>query len=159
LGYTATDENIRCVDVDTRVVKTSHHAIFDKAWYLQQCRPPFAQMLCDIDLEYVPDSITAPPSSPPPLALYPPTVKPPDLPPKACLTPLPLQISSPPEVYLHAHTGTLQSDIQLTGPTPSTKLSLDHEMMMKHDISQKDMMMVYMSPHPFNNSFEEEFRL
>jgi hypothetical protein len=28
LGYTATDENIRYIDVNTRVVKTSHHAIF-----------------------------------------------------------------------------------------------------------------------------------
>eukprot|EP00804_Cyclotella_cryptica_P010142 CCRYP_018497-RA/>CCRYP_018497-RA protein AED:0.41 eAED:0.40 QI:0/0/0/1/0/0/5/0/765 len=31
--------------------------------------------------------------------------------------------------------------------------------MTKHDISQKDMMMVYMSPHPFRDSFEEEFCL
>ena len=31
--------------------------------------------------------------------------------------------------------------------------------MVKHDICQKDMMMVYLSPHPFRNSFEEDFRL
>jgi hypothetical protein len=31
LGYTATDKNIRYVDVHTRIVKTSHHAIFDEA--------------------------------------------------------------------------------------------------------------------------------
>jgi hypothetical protein len=47
----------------------------------------------------------------------------------------------------------------LTGQTPSTKLSLDHEMMMKNDITRKDVMMIYMSPHPFRDSFEEEFRL
>lgn len=35
LGYTATDENVRYIDVHTRMVKTSHHAIFDEAWYLQ----------------------------------------------------------------------------------------------------------------------------
>jgi hypothetical protein len=51
LGYTATDENIRYIEVDTRIVKTSHHAIFDEAWYLQPRRPPFAQMLFDIGLE------------------------------------------------------------------------------------------------------------
>ena len=56
-------------------------------------------------------------------------------------------------------TGNLQSDLQLTGPTPTTKVSLDHEMMSKHAITRKDMMMVYLSPLPFRYSFEEEFRL
>eukprot|EP00804_Cyclotella_cryptica_P016939 CCRYP_001875-RA/>CCRYP_001875-RA protein AED:0.38 eAED:0.38 QI:0/0/0/1/0/0/3/0/857 len=163
LGYTATDENIKYVDVDTRVVKTSHHAIFDEAWSLQQRRPPFAQMLYDIGLEYVPD-VPAPPQGPPPHALYPPMHLPPKLPPKACSIPLPLRLSSPPDLYLHAaaartHTGDLTSDILLTSQTPSAKLSLDHEIMTKHDISQKDTMMVYMSPHPFRDSFEEEFCL
>ena len=51
LGYTATDENIGYVDVNTRMVKTSHHAIFDEAWYLQPKRPPFSQMLYDVGLE------------------------------------------------------------------------------------------------------------
>jgi hypothetical protein len=31
--------------------------------------------------------------------------------------------------------------------------------MAKHDINQKDMLMIYMSPHPFRDSFEEIFRL
>lgn len=47
----------------------------------------------------------------------------------------------------------------LTGSTPMTTSSLDHEIMCNHDITQKDMMMVYMSPHPYQDSFEEEFRL
>jgi hypothetical protein len=51
LGYTATDENIRYIDVSSRLVQTSHHAIFDEAWYLQPQRPPFAQMLYDVGLE------------------------------------------------------------------------------------------------------------
>jgi hypothetical protein len=121
-------------------------------------------MLYDIRLEYGPDSITAPPPGPPPRTVYPKMVKPPELPTKACITPLPLRITSPPEIYLHAaaartQMNNLQSDIQITGPTPNSKLSLDHEMMRKHDISKKDMMMIYLSPHPFRNSFEEEFRL
>ena len=36
LGYTATDQNIVHLDLDTGIVKRSHHAQFDKAWYLQR---------------------------------------------------------------------------------------------------------------------------
>jgi hypothetical protein len=32
-------------------------------------------------------------------------------------------------------------------------------MLVKHDITQNDMMMIFLSPHPFRNSFEEEIRL
>ena len=42
LGYTATDQNIVCLDLDTGIVKQSHHAQFDEAWYLQDSRPPAA---------------------------------------------------------------------------------------------------------------------
>jgi hypothetical protein len=31
LGYTATDQNIVCLDLDTGIVKRSHHAQFDEA--------------------------------------------------------------------------------------------------------------------------------
>jgi hypothetical protein len=145
-------------------VKSTHHAIFDEAWYLQPRRPPFAQMLYDIGLEFTQQVVEAPPSGPPQKALYPPMCKPPSLVKLALVTPLPLRLSSPPDVYLHAaaaksQTGTLLSDIQLTGPCPSTKQPLDHEMMLRDDISRKDLMMVYLSPHPFRDSFEEEFRL
>ncbi len=34
LGYAATDQNITYLDLTTGVVKTSHHAKFDEAWYL-----------------------------------------------------------------------------------------------------------------------------
>ena len=58
LGYTArTDENIKYVDVNSRIVKTSHHTMFDEAWYLQPRRPPFAQMLYDVGSEYFPDKV------------------------------------------------------------------------------------------------------
>jgi len=45
LGYSATDHNIVYLDLDSGVVKRSHHAKFDEAWYLQQSRPPAAQLL------------------------------------------------------------------------------------------------------------------
>ena len=35
LGYTASDHNIQYLDMESRLVKTSHHAVFDKAWYMQ----------------------------------------------------------------------------------------------------------------------------
>ena len=35
LGYTATDQNIIYLELETGIVKQSHHTQFDKAWYLQ----------------------------------------------------------------------------------------------------------------------------
>ncbi len=40
LGYTATDLNIVYLDLDSGVVKTSHHTQFNEAWYLQPTHPP-----------------------------------------------------------------------------------------------------------------------
>ena len=48
LGYTATDQNIVYLDLDSGVVKRSHHAQFNEAWYLQDLRPPAAQLLFDL---------------------------------------------------------------------------------------------------------------
>ena len=45
LGYSAMDHNIIYLDLDSGVVKRSHHAKFDEAWYLQQSCPPAAQLL------------------------------------------------------------------------------------------------------------------
>jgi hypothetical protein len=51
LGYTATDQNILYLDLDSGIVKSCHHAIFDEAWYMQPTRPPAAQLLYDLGLE------------------------------------------------------------------------------------------------------------
>ena len=58
LGYTATDQNIVYLDLDSGIVKQSHHATFDEAWYLQPARPPAAQLLYDIGLEADDDEIS-----------------------------------------------------------------------------------------------------
>ena len=50
LGYTATDQNIVYLDLDSGIVKRSHHAQFDEAWYLQDSRPPAAQLLYDLGI-------------------------------------------------------------------------------------------------------------
>ena len=57
LGYTATDENIPYIDLDTGVVKTCHHATFDEAWYLQPQRPPVAQLLYDLGLKFIDEDV------------------------------------------------------------------------------------------------------
>ena len=56
LGYTATDNNITYIDLDSGLVKTSHHAQFDEAWYLQDSCPSAAQLLYDLRLEADDDS-------------------------------------------------------------------------------------------------------
>ena len=97
IGYSATDDNIRYIDVHSGVVKTSHHAVFDKAWYLQPRRPPAAQLLYDMGMEQDETPMTIPPPTPPP-APYPiipksPLQKPPH---KAILYPLPFRITPTP---------------------------------------------------------------
>jgi hypothetical protein len=51
LGYTATDQNIVYLDLETGIVKQSRHAQFDEAWYLQATRPLAAQLLYNLGLE------------------------------------------------------------------------------------------------------------
>jgi hypothetical protein len=51
LGYASTDQNIRYLDIDTGLVKRSHHTKFDEAWYLQPSRLPAAQLMYDLGLK------------------------------------------------------------------------------------------------------------
>ncbi len=63
IGYTATDANIRYIDTTTGLVKTSHHAVFDKCWFHQPWRPPAAQLLYDLGTAVVdstPPAVTHP---------------------------------------------------------------------------------------------------
>ncbi len=75
LGYTASDHNIRYLDMDSGLVKSSHHAVFDEAWYMQPHRPPAAQLLYGLGLE--PEDCMVSESGPADAfndALYPPSV-------------------------------------------------------------------------------------
>ena len=59
LGYSATDHNIRYIDLDSAIVKLSHHAVFDEAWYTcTTTRPPAAQFLYDLGLVNDIDSVS-----------------------------------------------------------------------------------------------------
>jgi hypothetical protein len=62
LKYMSTDQNIIYLDLTSGLVKHSHHATFDKAWYLQPSQPPAAQLFYDLGLEAedVPVSETGP---------------------------------------------------------------------------------------------------
>ncbi len=51
LGYTVSDHNIRYLDMESGLVKSSHHAVFDEAWYMQPQQPPAAQLLYNLGLE------------------------------------------------------------------------------------------------------------
>jgi hypothetical protein len=57
LGYTATDQNIVYLNLDSGVVKTSHHAQFNEAWYLQPTRPPAPQLLYDLGVQPLEETI------------------------------------------------------------------------------------------------------
>ncbi len=51
LGYTALDHNIWYLDLESGIVKETHHATFDEAWYMQPSQPPAAQLLYNLGLE------------------------------------------------------------------------------------------------------------
>jgi hypothetical protein len=129
------------------MLKSSHHAIFDEAWYLQPRRPPFAQMLYDVGLELdtelvLPTSASVPL---PPLPLMA-TNKPSSLQKATTILPLPLRVSTPPSVYTAAAAkSTLGDDLVIQSSTLPPK-RIEHEMIMQHNISKKDMELVYLSP-------------
>ncbi len=96
LRFTAPDHNIRYLDLESGLVKRSHHTNFDEAWYLQSSHPPAAQLLYVLGLEVDPeddpkDLTTTSPVPWPPL----PTCNPPFgkflVPPPCTFAPLPLQ--------------------------------------------------------------------
>jgi hypothetical protein len=161
LGYTATDENIRYIDVTSRIVKSSHHAIFDEAWYLQPRRPPFAQMLYDVGLEpdFRPDDLTLDTTQVVPQPPLPPKA-PSKLPQRALFHPLPLRVSSPPHVYAAraALTSINVPAFDMVMP-PSHPKRLEHDMILSNDINNGDLEMVYLSPSPFLDAFEETIDL
>jgi hypothetical protein len=76
LGYTSTDQNIHYLDLTSGNTKTCHHATFDEAWYLQDVRPPAAQLLYQLGLKDDSSFTTCPPDGPVNVAHYPPILDP-----------------------------------------------------------------------------------
>jgi hypothetical protein len=160
LGYTATDQNIVYLDLDSGIVKQSHHATFDEAWYLQPARPPAAQLLYDLGLEAdeldisPPDNstnMTLMPTCPststsvpwPPLYDQHTQLSKWDVPPRPRMLPLPLRETALPRPSAAAAARVRAS----VGP--------DSTIASEFNVTKDDMAIVYMSQDPFFDSFEE----
>ncbi len=113
-------------------------------------------MLYDVGLKSD-EELVVPTSQPTPIPPFPPMVptKPSPLPKLTTKLPLPLRASTPPSVYAaSAARSTLDDDLVIAPSTLPGK-RLEHEMIMNNDISRKDVEMVYLSPSPYQNAFEE----
>ena len=160
IGFTATDENIRYIDVASGIVKTSHHARFDESWYLQPTRPPAAQLLYDLGVVHE----NVDPISPPPkltVALYPPVPELqkalPTLPLVTTVMPLPLRLTDPLPFNLAAAAAARVETTQ--NPHSDTAIMPGNEVADKYGISASDTWSVYFSPCPYADAFEEELNL
>ena len=156
LGYTATDRNIRYIDLTSprNDVRSCAHAVFDEAWYLQPAssRPPAASFLYNLGL-YVESDFVEPPLAsvedraapwPPSAPLAP---KPKDLTP-ACMHPLPLRESL--GTRSHSHPAAAAARVHSTEPPTVVD---------EYNITKKDLAQIYISPHPYDDAFEEELPL
>jgi hypothetical protein len=153
IGYAPTDDNIRYIDVESGVVKTPHHAVFNEAWYLQPTRPPAAQLLYDMGMEPDTDP-TDDDHLPHNLAPYPPlsAKAPHKLPTKARIYPIPFRISQQPDLPVYAASAAKTTAL----PHESQQCNcgiIEHE--SKEDVFRQ----IYLSPTPYHDAFEENLDL
>ncbi len=151
------------MDIDSGWVKTSHHAFFDKAWYMQQSRPPTAQLLFDCGIVALED-LTPPPSrADPPPVVYP-TTNYAGGPPLTDLqwaihTPLPLCLS---KTLLSRIAMGSNGGIPTTDPHAGTFLAshgANGEAVLDYRITARNMAQVYISPHAYNDGVPIELDL
>ncbi len=168
MGYTATDQNIKYLDLDSGIVKTSHHAQFDEAWYLQPSRPPAAQLLYDLGLET--EDAANPPFSETASACSTPSWPPllpkhnlPPIPPLCRTLPLPLR-----ETGIHRPIAAAAAQTTIATTTPAIDLNPQYppaasrirttnpsDIVSEYLIGQRDMSTFYMSPDPYFEAFDE----
>jgi hypothetical protein len=167
LGYTATDQKIIYLDLDSGVVKLSHHVQFNEEWYLQSTRPPAAQLLYDLGIlpeddplvnnSFAGDIIHLAYSTPG-------SISPVEIPwpPLALESDYAKKWMNPAwSRHLHLPLRLLTEDL----PRPSTARAartkplscrnLAAELVEKFKIGVQDMVMVYMSPDPYHESFKQ----
>jgi hypothetical protein len=161
IGYTATDHNIVYIDLDSGLVESSYHAQFDKAWYLQDSRPPAAQLLYNLGLKAEDDieSVTDPPTCSDP-APYPPLIshkvskdswKLPQ-----CCQHLPLLLCCTAEPCPVAAAATrLVVDSPDSPPRCLRAMAMASAIADEYKIGRESMEMIYMSPNPYHISFDE----
>ena len=156
IGYTATDDNIKYIDVDTGRVKTSHHAVFDEAWYLQKHRPPAAQLLYDMGMESEEHFQQAAPTEPRPQAPYPMVTDKPlqETPKGAKQNLIPLRLSAAPQQQQYAAAAaTLQLPKDFSWfDTEFNKVDIIKDMALN---KKETFAQIYLSPLPYFDAFEE----
>lgn len=174
IGYTATDHNILYLDMESGIVKRTHHAQFDEAWYLQPSRPPAAQLLYSLGVQEETNDYTASGmyeesthlESPQTGLLeivkvpWPPDAT--DIPkkewpvPDICTRlPLPLlHMPSPDPIQrpYGARAARAQAD---SPPIRRVRVPRARDIMLDFDITREDMATIYMSPDPYFEAFEE----
>jgi hypothetical protein len=173
IGYTASAQNIVYIDLDSGLVKRSHHAQFNEAWYLQPHWPPAAQLLYDLGLEDN-DEATLPfpmdtnniiiPAPWPPIS---PSIILKDKwspPPISHVTLLPLRELSVPRPLTAAAAMTHATDTTLStrGVTLMAawiKNVNPLDIVLEFMIGKHNMATVYMSPDPYFEAFEETIEL
>lgn len=172
IGYSATDNNVLYLDLDSGIVKTSHHVVFDEAWYLQPNRPPMAQFLYDLGLCQEDSPTPSPLRQPQPEAPWPPS--PPDkwIP---CSTSDARRLTLPFGIFpcrtdniisrVYPSGGdttlgvsTIYSDYSAVAATLAGDVTTisDVAIAQEYDIRSTTTSQVYMSPDPFNAAFEEQ---
>jgi hypothetical protein len=127
IGYTATDKNIRYIDMDSGVVKSCHHAVFDEAWYTQAKRPHTAQLLYSLGAGSTDESAQ-----------------------ETVCHPRPTTPTSHVDPTVHM---TCSDSNQY--PLSSSHINQDARVVHEFDITHRDLRMVYFSPSPYNVAFEE----
>jgi hypothetical protein len=155
IGYTATDHNIRYIDIVSGVVKQSHHAVFNKAWYLQPSRPLAAQLLYDLSLQDDNPPTVSVPAMLPSFASQPPCPK--KSPDPASIGParhphLPLcKSATPNKVTAWAATASILD------PYHNTLIHFNHDAagVTDYQIHLRDIAQIFMSPTAYDNAFEE----
>ena len=173
IGYSATDANVRYIDVHSGIVKTSHHAVFDECWFHHSWRPPAAQLLYELGTALTNDLPSKPspihtqhvtndetPSMVPPAT---PSLDPTMLHNHSSATPLhsitqcsddicSVDDSSTTASFtsgeVHANTAALPP-LHTSNPDAS---AVDH-----YDITTRDVTQIYCSPHHYGHTFEETF--
>jgi hypothetical protein len=165
LGFTATDHNILYFDMDSGLVKHSHHTQFDEAWYLQSTRPPAAQLLYDLGLEVDSDDdaevVPQLPSVPwPPLATCDPASGKFLVPLSSLFTLLPLRETlamQRPMTAAAARTHVPHSSSHVPAKVSTTTLQSPSpsDIVAEYLIVKHHMAVVYMSPDPYFEAFEE----
>ena len=163
LGYTATDNNIVYKDLDTGIVKTTHHAVFDEAWYLQPHRPPAAQLLYDLGLVEESDLVHAAGVEPMDIPAYPPPIpskKLPPIPSAAKQLPLPLRLTDTPNSVAAraAKTSSSSSHDPYAGTVLESR-NRDGSTVDEYGITHRDVAQIYCSPSPYCDAFEEELNM